>query len=86
MKVSVGSGNEAITKDLYCGYIPGDTNDDINLDETDVVWMLRHVLFPERYPIVCSGDVTGDGLVNDRDPIHLLRHILNPSRFQLKQG
>ena len=84
--VSVGSGNEMLTKELHCGYIPGDTNDDIDLDETDVVWMLRHVLFPERYPIVCSGDVTGDGLVNDRDPIHLLRHILNPSRFQLKQG
>ncbi len=62
---------------------PGDFNLDGQISDADAMYLLRHTLFPSRYPITHSGDVNCDGTVSDADAMYLLRYTLFPERFPL---
>ena len=61
----------------------GDMNDDGVVSDADALYLLRHTLFSDRYPINQSGDVNGDGEVSDADALYLLRFTLFPGRYPL---
>lgn len=63
--------------------IPGDFDNDGQLNDGDALYLLRNTLFPERYPITADGDVDSSGSVNDADALYLLRHTLFPERYPL---
>ena len=65
-------------------YQRGDVNGDGYVNSDDAIYLLRHTLSSNRYPINQSGDMNGDGYVNSDDAIYLLRHTLSPSRYPLK--
>lgn len=64
-------------------YATGDFDCSGAVDEDDAIYLLRHVLLPEKYPIVQSGDVNGDAELNEDDAIYLLRHVLLPEKYPL---
>lgn len=61
----------------------GDMNGDGEVSDADALYLLRHTLFAERYPIDQDGDVNGDGDVTDADALYLLRHTLFEDRYPL---
>ncbi len=69
-----------------CGSLdlPGDMNNDLEVNDADAIYLLRHTMLPSRYPITRNADVDGSGKVNDADAIYLLRHTMLPSRYPLK--
>ena len=75
------SGNTDATCDT-CGYIRplaylvGDINNDNSVTDSDAIYLLRHTLFGEDYPISQPADFNRDGSVTDSDAIYLLRHTL----------
>lgn len=64
-------------------YIPGDFTKDGFVTEDDAIYLLRHVLFSDIYPIDIPGDLTLDGDVTEDDAIYLLRHVLFPEMYPL---
>ena len=68
-----------------CGLlnIPGDLNGDAILNEDDAVYLLRHVLMPDQFPVTQQTEYTGDGKIDEDDAIYLLRHVLMPEQFPL---
>jgi len=70
-------------KDLSAQVLRGDMNGDGNVTDADALYLLRHTLFADRYPIDQSGDVNGDGDVTDADALYLLRFTLFPERYPL---
>lgn len=65
------------------GCITGDFDGSRAVNEDDAIYLLRHVLLPEKYPVVQDGDVNGDGKLNEDDAIYLLRHVLLPDKYPL---
>ena len=63
--------------------VKGDMNGDGVVTDADALYLLRHTLFADRYPISQSGDVNGDGDVTDADALYLLRNTLFPDRYPL---
>lgn len=61
----------------------GDMDGNFVLDEDDAIYLLRHVIFPDKYP-VDKADVNGDKKVNEDDAIYLLRHVIFPDKYPLK--
>ena len=74
-----------VTEPVEPEYKPGDVNGDGELDKDDAIYLLRYVVFPEKYPIVINGDVNGDGEVDKDDAIYLLRHVVFPEKYPLVQ-
>ena len=64
-------------------YIRGDMNGDEELNSADAIYLLRHTIMENLYPITQSGDVNGDGKVNSADAIYLLRHTIMPNLYPL---
>ena len=64
-------------------WLPGDFNDDGSVTDADAVYLLRHTLFAEVYPITGDGDVNSDGVITDEDAVYLLRYTLFADRFPL---
>ena len=63
----------------------GDMDGNFVLDEDDAIYLLRHVIFPDKYP-VANGNVNGDKKINEDDAIYLLRHVIFPDKYPLKIG
>lgn len=61
----------------------GDINNDGKTDKDDAIYLLRHVLFPNKYPVSGNCDTNGDGKVDKDDAIYLLRHVLFPNKYPL---
>ena len=61
----------------------GDIDFDGKVTEDDAIYLLRYVIFPDRYPIDTFADFTGDGVLNEDDAIYLLRHVVFPERYPL---
>lgn len=74
---------EAFTTLTIVDGVPGDMNEDKQVTDADAVYLLRHTLFPEDYPISQDGDVNCDGTVTDADAVYLLRHTLFPGDYPL---
>ena len=66
--------------------IPGDMDRNRKVDRDDVMQLLRHITFPDRFPIQVPADFNGDGKVDRDDVMGLLRHITFPDRFPLTAG
>ena len=84
VKVSVSC--EGLTAELVVEiveYLPGDFDGNLTVDEDDAIYLLRHVLFPELYPVYFPGDFTVDSQVTEDDAIYLLRHVLFPEMYPL---
>ena len=64
--------------------VVGDYTHDGEVTDADAMYLLRHTLFPARYPLKQSGDVDGNGKVADADAMYLLRQTLFPDRYPLK--
>ncbi len=63
--------------------VAGDMNENGTVDVGDAIYLLRHVLLSDQYPITQSGDMDGDGDVDVADAIYLLRHTLLPDKYPL---
>ena len=63
--------------------LPGDMNGDEMVDSNDAILLLRHILRPERYPVMRNADVNGDGFTDTEDAIYLLRHVMNPTIYPI---
>jgi GH24 family phage-related lysozyme (muramidase) len=63
--------------------IPGDVNGDETVTKDDAIYLLRHVLFPEKYVLTADGDIDKNGSVTKDDAIYLLRHVLFPEKYPL---
>lgn len=61
----------------------GDMNNDGVVSDSDAIYLLRHTLFEEDFPLNQSGDMNSDGVVSDSDAIYLLRHTLFEEDFPL---
>ncbi len=62
----------------------GDMDGDYLLNEDDAIYLLRHVIFPDKYPLKVTADANGDKKVNEDDAIYLLRHVIFPDKYPLK--
>ena len=70
-----------------CGYVRemrGDMNGDSTKNSADAIYLLRHSIMPEMYPLSQAADVNGDGAVNSADAVYLLRHTIMPQAYPLK--
>ena len=66
--------------------LPGDMNGDSMVNKDDAIYLLRHVVFPDKYPVVIDADINADNAVNKDDAIYLLRHVVFPDRYPLIYG
>ncbi len=60
-----------------------DFDSDGELNDSDVLYLLYHVFFPEDYPVTADCDFTGDGEVTDADVIYFLYHIYFPEDYPI---
>lgn len=66
--------------------LPGDMNGDAIVNKDDAIYLLRHVVFPDKYPVNIEADVNADNTVNKDDAIYLLRHVVFPDKYPLIYG
>lgn len=78
------TGNATYTATFKLSYAMGDLDRDRTVDEGDAIYLLRHVLFPQKYPIYAWADYDANGSVSEGDAIYLLRHVLFPQKYPLK--
>ena len=68
-------------------YISGDANGDDAISSADAVYLLRHTILPERYPLNGGNpDYDGDGTLSQRDAVYLLYHVMLPEEYPLPEG
>lgn len=66
--------------------LPGDMNGDSMVNKDDAIYLLRHVVFPDKYPVAIDADINADNAVNKDDAIYLLRHVVFPDKYPLIYG
>lgn len=63
--------------------INGDANGDGKLNNKDVAFIFRAVLYEDTLPIADVADVNYDGKINNKDMVLLFRYILDPQNITL---
>ena len=63
-----------------------DADGDGKIDKDDAIYLLRHVVYPDKYPMTVDCDVDGNGKLDKDDAIYLLRHVVYPDKYPLKLG
>ena len=63
--------------------VPGDTDGDGVVNDSDVEYLLYHIFYPDTYPVSGNCDFNGDGATNDKDAEYLLYHIFFPDSYPL---
>ena len=76
-------GNTVYQAAFELRQVTGDCDQDGKISDQDAIYLLRHVYFPDRYPIAEPVDYNKDGKVTDQDAIYLLRHVYFPDRYPL---
>ena len=61
-------------------------NGDSIVNKDDAIYLLRYVVFPDKYPISVNADMNADDTVNKDDAIYLLRHVVFPDKYPLIYG
>ena len=64
-------------------HIPGDVDLNRQVNKEDVMQLLWHITFPDRFPISVPADFTKDGKVDKEDVMKLLWHVTFPDKFPL---
>ena len=66
--ITVTYGDKTVSFDVQImTYIPGDVNEDRLVDRDDVMQLLWHISFPEKFPVNVNADFKEDGKVNRDD-------------------
>ena len=61
-----------------------DLNADGLTDEADALYLLRHTLLPQRYPLPAGdADYDADGTVTAKDAVYLYNKILTPAQYTI---
>ena len=74
---------DAFSDDIGESAPSGDVNGDMIVDEADAIYLLRHTLIPEKYPISGSADFDGSEIEDIDDVIRILNHLSNPDEYPL---
>ncbi len=82
-EVTICTQNQVYRAIFSTSELRGDFNGDFLVSDADAIYLLRHILLPDRYPAAQSADVNADGQNSDADAIYLLRHVLLPDRYPL---
>ena len=72
-----------VSFDSASGSLTGDFDGSGAVNEDDAIYLLWHVMLPERYPADGNADVNADGNINEDDAIYLLWHVMLPERYPL---
>ena len=69
-------------------FVPGEFDGEIGVTDSDALYLLRHNLFPESFPVdaAVDKDINSDGFFSDADAIYLLRFTLFPDTYPLYPG
>ena len=67
-------------------HLRGDITGDGRVDSDDAVYLLRHTLFADLYPVYSFADFTGDGEITSDDAVYLLRHTLFPESYPIESS
>ena len=76
-------GTVTVKEKAAVSVIAGDLNDDGNVSNLDVEYLLWYTLFPEDFSLNQNADFDGDGTVNNLDVEYLLWHTLFPEDYPL---
>ncbi len=82
-EIAACAGQTTYTAVFRLRYAVGDLDRNDQVNEADAIYLLRHVLFPEKYPVYARTDIDKDGTTSEADAIYLLRHILFPDKYPL---
>ena len=63
--------------------LTGDLDGVFGVNTDDAIYLLRHVLLPELFPVDQNVDYDRNGWVNEDDAIYLLNYVLMPEIFPL---
>ena len=78
------SGSVTYTAVYELRYHRGDVNHDDKVDEDDVIYLLRHLVYADEYPVYTTNDFDGNGKVDEDDVVYLLRHLVYQDSYPLQ--
>jgi hypothetical protein len=63
--------------------VRGDFDGDKKCNSDDAVYLLRHTMLPDLFPVGQSGDFNNDNKSTSDDAVYLLRHTMLPDLFPI---
>lgn len=70
--------------DIVCTKrITADINGDGTVNSDDAVYLLKHTMIPENYPVSIHVDFDKNGQVNSDDAVYLLKHTMLPEQYPI---